>query len=142
MRKALLYFLSFLFFGTAIYSCTTPEQKEIKTDGYSIDVEISNTSMDSLYLFSLGTDGWNLVDSINGDSGKFHFSGTIEGANYLAIGNKTRSYSIRLFADNNPIKIVGNPILSICPAFSCNQASNLASACSSVKAPFVTPPAR
>ncbi|MFT4754314.1 MAG: peroxiredoxin [Salibacteraceae bacterium] len=108
MRKALVYFSAILFTGLIITSCAPTTPKETTSEGYVIDLEISNTSMDSAYLFSLGIDGWNLMDSVKGDSGSFHFEGRVKGANYIAIGNKTRSYSIRVFADNHPIKIMGD----------------------------------
>jgi peroxiredoxin len=75
---------------------------------YTIDMEIANSSMDSAFIYSLGADGWDLVDSVKGDSGKFHFEGSVNGAEYLAIGDKKRTYAVRLLADNNPITIKGN----------------------------------
>lgn len=92
-----------------ISSCSNNIPKEeAKSATYSIDVNISNTSMDSAFLFLLTNDGWNLVDSVSGDSGSFHFEGAVLGANYMAIGDRKRNYSIRLFADNKNITISGD----------------------------------
>lgn len=92
-----------------ITSCSnSPSKDNSAPEGYVINVNIENTSMDSAFLFELGSEGWELKDSVAGDSGKFNFEGKIDGANYVAIGNRKRNYSIRFLADNNVITIKGN----------------------------------
>ncbi len=109
MRNSLLAISASILLGTFATSCSdssTPQTPE--APGYVIDMHISNTSMDSAFLYELAQDGWELKDSVKGDSGKFHFEGQIEGANYLAVGDRKRNYSVRLMADNSTITITGN----------------------------------
>lgn len=109
MRISLWAISANLLLGTLFTACSETSTTETPNlDGYTIDVNISNTSMDSAFLFELGQNGWELKESVTGDSGKFHFEGQIAGANYIAIGDKKRNYSIRLMAENKPIQIVAD----------------------------------
>ncbi len=109
MKNALRSFGAAILISITIPSCTEQKETEVsKVKGYQIDVKIANTSMDSAFLFELGENGWNLKQSVAGDSGKFHFEGNIEGANYIAIGDKKRNYAIRLMANNSAISITGD----------------------------------
>lgn len=109
MKNSLKSLGAAILISATITSCNeTPETKTPIVDGYQIDVNISNTSMDSAYLFELGQNGWDLKQSVAGDSGKFHFDGNIQGANYIAIGDKNRNYAIRLMANNSKISITSD----------------------------------
>lgn len=109
MKKSVLSAAVAITTSLIITSCNNEPKENLPLEpGYTIDMNIANTSMDSAFLFLMDSNGWNLVDSVKGDSGKFHFEGSVKGANFMAIGNRKRSYSVRLFADNNDIKIIGD----------------------------------
>ena len=106
MKKSLIYFSIAITLGLS--ACSESSSPKTAKAGFEIDMDIINTSMDSAYLFELGPRGWELLDSVQGDSGKFHFEGQVAGANFMAIGNRTRSYAVRLMVDNNRIRIKGD----------------------------------
>jgi len=82
--------------------------KEDAKPGYTIDYTVTNTSMDTAFLYVLAEDGWNAIDSVALADGKFHFEGSFEGGEYVAVGNKDRSSSVRLLAGNDPIVIISD----------------------------------
>ena len=106
MIKSIFNFSAIVVLFISVISCNT--ETKPTPPGYTIDISIENTSMDSVFLFVLGSDGWDLIDSVKGDSGKFHFTGAITGADYIAIGDKNRNYSVKFLADNSPISITGD----------------------------------
>jgi len=96
-----------LAFGVSSCNNDTKTSTEEKPH-FSINMDISNTSMDSAFIYQRSTDGWDAIDSVAGDSGKFHFEGNIEGAEYFFVGNKAKTYGVRFLADNNDISITGD----------------------------------
>tara|TARA_R110002050_G_scaffold20348_1_gene57709 strand:+ start:107598 stop:108737 length:1140 start_codon:yes stop_codon:yes gene_type:complete len=108
MKKSIFSIATCGVIALGFTSCDNSSKEAKNTPHYSIDMAISNTSMDSAYIYSLGTDGWDLIDSTKGDSGKFHFEGEINGADFLMVGDKSKSYGVRFLADNSPISITGN----------------------------------
>ena len=109
MKKSILFGAISALIGLGIISCQDKSQSSASSEPhYSIDMNIANTEMDSAFLFALNTDGWELMDSVKGDSGNFHFEGQVNGVDFFAIGDKKRGYSVRLLADNNEITITGD----------------------------------
>jgi peroxiredoxin len=106
MIKSIFNFSAIGILLLSAISCDT--EPKPTTPSFTLDVSIANTSMDSAYLFVLGSEGWDLMDSVKGDSGKFHFTGAITGADYLAFGDKKRNYSVKFLADNSVISIIGD----------------------------------
>ena len=95
-------------FSTACDDATSTQTKSTTAPGFSIDLTIANTSMDSAYLYTLAADGWNLTDSTALSSGTFHFEGNVNNAEYVAVGKKDRSFSVSFFLDNNNVTIKSN----------------------------------
>ena len=73
--------------------------------GYTIDFTITNTTMDSAFLFVMGAGNWETKDSVALKDGKFHFEGDLGSGEYIIIGNRDKSYSVRLLAKNEPVQI-------------------------------------
>ena len=109
MKKSIWYGTVIALIGMGSISCQDNSDKSESTDPhYSINMSIQNTEMDSAFLYTLKTSGWELKDSVAIDSGSFHFEGEIDGAEYFAIGNKNRAYAVNFLADNSNISIMGN----------------------------------
>jgi len=110
MTNSLLrYFFLFLFVGY-FTSCDTHSEsvKEPTVPGYDIQIDISKTSMDSAFLYVFKDFDWVLIDSVSGDSGRFHFTGHVDGAEFFSFGDRKRNYIVNFFVENKPIQITGN----------------------------------
>lgn len=104
MNKYIIIAIVIAAFSFTGCNLNTPTEKP----KYSIDFTISNTTMDTAYLFVLGEDGWETKDSVPLTEGKFHFDGDFGSGEYIVIGDKNKSYSVRLLAGNDDITIVSD----------------------------------
>jgi len=104
MNKILFSAATLLIVAFTFTGCETTPSKP----GYTIDFTITNTEMDSAYLFVLGESGWDSKDSVPLKEGKFHFEGAFNSGEYIVVGNKDKSYAVRFLAGNDPIVIVSD----------------------------------
>lgn len=104
MKKLFIHFIIGSFLTLALFSCNeTPT-----VPGYTINGTINNTKMDSIYIYSLSVDGWTAIDSTTMNNGVFTFTGSVNNADYYAIGDRSKNYTIRLLVSNNDITINGD----------------------------------
>ncbi|UTW65713.1 AhpC/TSA family protein [bacterium SCSIO 12643] len=106
MFKFVISILMIGYFSSCNSSSEAP--KEPSVPGYEIQIEIGKTSMDSAFLYVFKDFNWVLIDSVSGDSGKFHFTGHVDGADFFSFGDRKRNYIVNFFAENSPIQITGN----------------------------------
>ncbi len=100
--------IKFIFIATILAIATACSNSKVEEPQYTINLELANSQMDSVYLFILNTDGWDLIDSVGKIDDKFTFTGEFKSPEYISIGDKKRNYSVRLLAGNSSITILSD----------------------------------
>lgn len=103
MPKYLVVIAS-LFSIVIISSCSDKKPAE----GYQISWNLSETNFDTAYLYRLGPDKWEAIDSNVSENQNFKFIGSFKSAEYLSVSNKSRSVFVNFISENETVTISSN----------------------------------